>query len=47
MAVPTAVLDVPNAGDQRLATKRLSIPPAFIASPLHRFVPGDKATPFL
>jgi hypothetical protein len=27
-----------NTGDQRLATKGLSTPPDFIASPLHRFV---------
>ncbi|MFM7117480.1 MAG: hypothetical protein ACKO0N_12675, partial [Planctomycetota bacterium] len=27
-----------NGGDQRLATKGLSTPPDFIASPLHRFV---------
>jgi hypothetical protein len=28
----------PNAKDQRLATKGLSTPPDFIASPLHRLV---------
>jgi hypothetical protein len=28
----------PNGGDQRLATKGLSTPPGFIASPLHCFV---------
>ena len=27
-----------NGGDQRLATKGLSTPPDFIASPLHRLV---------
>jgi hypothetical protein len=27
-----------NVGDLRLATKRLSTPPDFIASPLHRVV---------
>jgi hypothetical protein len=30
-----------NAGDQRLATKALSMPPDFIVSPLHRVVRGN------
>ncbi len=29
---------LPNGGDQRLATKGLSVQPDFIASPLHRVV---------
>ena len=35
----TLVAKAANDADQRLATKRLSTPPDFIASPLHRFVP--------
>jgi hypothetical protein len=39
-----------NDGDQRLATKGLSTPPDFIASPLHRLVrrphrAGRRASP--
>jgi len=41
MAVPTAVLDVPNGSDQRLATEGPAKTPNVIAGPLHRVVLGE------